>query len=310
MRYYTAAIFFWFIGIHSASTQQVGYNSQINETQAFWNPASTASSTYMYADAFFRQQWVGFSGAPRTTYASFMYPLLDYNMSVGGFVFNDQTGPVGKTGIKANYAYKLKGVFGDDAILSIGISGTMQQFGFNSSGETFNDDGDVLIQGGKNTVFFPSLGAGVYYNSHPEEYDRGANSFYVGLAYNHAYSSNVLIGDASFERQKHMYLLIGGKIMSYSSYIEPSFSANYVKPDLIDYMLSIKYEKEATFWTGLGYSSVSDVSVQGGWIIDRFMGNRYAKLRLGTLANFSVSQYGSKQGPGFEMFVRYEVNLD
>ena len=301
------ALFFCSVTV---SAQQIGHASQFTETRAFWNPATTAPNTFVTADAFFRQQWVGFSGAPRTTYASLMYPLVDMNMSLGGFIFNDQSGPVGQTGVKFNYAYNLKDFLIEDAVLTFGLSATFQQLSFNGSSQVFNDGDDILIMGGKESAFFPSAGAGVYFNTHPEDYDRGANSFYFGLAYNHAYTTNVLVGESDFERQRHMHMMIGGKIMSYDSYIEPSFTANYVAPDIVNYMMAIKYEKEETFWAGIGYSSVSDIGIQGGWIIDRFLDNRYAKLRVGALANYAGTQYASEQGAGFELFVRYEVDID
>ncbi len=295
-----------FFTICTISAQQIGYASQMNETMSFWNPAATAPTTLVNTDFFFRQQWAGFSGAPRTAYAAIQYPFVDYNMSAGAFLFNDKTGPVGRTGIKLNYAYKLREFLTNEGLLSFGLSATLQQFAYNGSGQVFNENDDPLILNGSNSTFFPSFGAGLYFNTHPIDYDRGQNSFYFGLAYNHAYTTNVLLNDANFARERHMYLLIGGKFMSYESFIEPSFTANYVNPEIIDYMMSLKYEKEDAFWAGVGYSSVSDASLQGGVILDRFLDNRYAKLRAGALANYGNSDLG----PGFELFIRYEVDID
>lgn len=292
------------------SAQQIGHASQFTETRAFWNPAATAPNTFMTADAFFRQQWAGFTGAPRTTYISMMYPVVDMNMSLGGFIFNDKSGPVGQTGIKLNYAYNLKDFLMDDAVLSLGISASFQQLSFNGTNQIFNDGNDGLITNARNSSLFPSMGGGLYFNTHPEDYDRGANSLYLGLAYNHAYTTDVIVGELNYERQRHVHVMVGGKIMGYDSYIEPSFTANYVGPNIINYMMAVKFEKEETFWAGIGYSSVSDIGLQGGWIINRFLDNRYAKLRVGALANYAGTQFASDQGPGFELFVRYEVDID
>lgn len=303
-------IFFISLFAFSLNGQQLGYDSQFTETRPFWNPAATAPNTLMSYDAFFRQQWIGFSGAPRTAYASALFPLIDLNMSIGGYVYNDATGPVTRTGAKINYAYKLQKFLTDDGILAFGISANAQQFRYNGNSQVFIDEGDGIIEAANSSTFFPSVGGGVYFNTNPVDFNREKNSFYVGFAFNHAYTTDVLLNDANFQRQRHMHFMVGGKIMKYDSYIEPSLTANYVSPEILDYILSLKYEKENAFWAGLGYSSVNDLMMQGGLILDRFLGNRYAKLRLGALANVMASEHIDDLGPGMEIFIRYEVDID
>ncbi len=294
----------------SIDAQQIGYDSQFNETKAFWNPAITAPNSLMTFDGFFRQQWLGFNGAPQTAYASMMYPFKDMNMSAGAFLYNDATGPVVRTGLKLNYAYHLNEFITDKGMLAIGISANMQSFRYNASNQQFNDDQDLLILGTNESTFFPAIGGGIYFNSHPIDYDREQNSFYVGLGFNQAYTTDVLLSESNFQRQQHLHFLIGGKVMWYESFLEPSLSANYVNPQILDFIFSLKYEQENAFWAGIGYGSVSDFAIQGGWIIDRFLGNRYAKLRLGALANMIMTDYSRDLGPSLEMFIRYEIDLD
>jgi type IX secretion system PorP/SprF family membrane protein len=264
----------------------------------------------MSFDGFFRQQWLGFNGAPQTGYASIMYPFVDLNMSAGAYLYNDATGPINRTGLKINYSYRLNDFLTDDGILAIGISGNMQSFRFNAAGQQFNDEQDVLILGSNEGTFFPAVGVGLYFNSHPIDFDREQNSFYTGIAFNQAYTTDVLISESNFQRQRHLHFLVGGKIMGYESFIEPSISANYVNPQIIDFIMSVKYEREDAFWAGLGYSSVSDLAIQGGWILDDFLGNRYAKLRIGALANMVVTDFSKEAGPSLEMFIRYEIDID
>ncbi len=292
------------------NAQQIGYSSQFNESVSFWNPATSAPTTFVQTDAFFRQQWIGFNGAPQTTYASLMFPLIDYNMSLGGILYNDSSGAVSRTGIKINYAYKLREFITDNGLLAFGISANMQQFRFNGNDQSFVDAGDNIITEGKNNTFFPSIGGGIYFNTNPKDFYREENSFYFGLAFNQIYATNVLVDSSDFDRTQHLHFLVGGKIMGEDSYIEPSLSANYVSPSILNYNLTLKYEKENTFWAGLGYSSVSDVSIQGGYIMDRFLGNRYAKLRVGALANTMLTEYSKDLNPGVEVFIRYEVDLE
>lgn len=292
------------------TAQQIGYSSLMNGTQQYWNPAFTGSDQFMKTDLFFRQQWAGFgSGAPRTGFVSFQYPLQSLNMGAGAIINFDQTGPVSKKGIKVNYAYMLKGLLGEDSQLSIGLSGGFQQFAFNLNGLNYNDQNDVLLAGNETSAFFPSINAGVLYKSSTDTRGRD-NVFFVGFAFNQLYTSNLLVNGEDQKRERHVHALIGTQVnIDRYSYFEPSLTVNYVKPDLVDILVGARYVMKDAFWLGAGYSSVSEASLQGGIILDE-VGNRDGQLHIGVLGNFSVTDQLSNLGPGAEIFISYLFDLD
>lgn len=294
-----------FIGVY-VNGQQIANSSHIAETRVAWNPALTAVGNDMIFDGFFRSQWLGFSGAPLSGFASFQYPLVKYNMSGGALLHFDQTGPVSKLGLQLNYAYKLKEVLSRYGQLSFGISGNFQQYSFNGSNQIFNDPNDTSISTGRVSSFFPSVGGGFYYVSSTREYKE--NTFFVGVALNQIFATQVLVNDFDQVRQKHIHFNIGGRFYSYDTYLEPMITANIVNPDIIDVLYSLKFEKENTFWCGLGFASSSMVAMQGGVIMDRF-GGKYAQLRVGGLATYGVGSSLSRTGPGFELYVGYTFDM-
>lgn len=298
---------FVFVGLLSYG-QQIPQSSHFQETRYVWNPAFTAHGTDMQLDAFFRMQWIGFNGSPKTGYASFLYPLLDYNMSFGGILQTDHTGPVRKTGIQLNYAYKLRELFGFDDQLSIGLGASYTQYSFNTENEVFNDVGDLLIASGRNSTFYPSISAGFSYISNIEEYN-GSNIFYLGFAFNQIYTTELSIENGLLQRKRHVHFTAGGKFFGYSGYFEPSISFNTVNPEILHLLVSGKYEFEERFWVGLGYSSGNEMSIQGGVILDGIM-DRYSSLRIGALGNYSLSELNTAQGPGFEILISYLYDLD
>jgi type IX secretion system PorP/SprF family membrane protein len=286
--------------------QQVANSTHISEARTYWNPAYTAVGNNMIFDGFFRMQWLGFSGAPVSGFASFQYPLMDYNMSAGALLNFDKTGPVSKVGVQLNYAYKLKEVLSRYGQLSLGISANFQQYAYNGANEIFNQQDDPSIFKDRNSAFFPSIGGGFFYTSNVREYK--GNTFFFGAAMNHIYSSQVLVNDFDQVRQKHFHINVGGRFYSYDSYLQPMITANIVKPDIIDVLYSLKYEKEDTFWAGLGFSGTGIMAVQGGVIMDQF-GSKYGKLKLGVLANYGVSSALSNTGAGFEFYVGYNFDM-
>jgi len=296
------------IGICSLSAQQLPYTSQFNDSRAIWNPAATAYGTHMVTNVHMRQQWLGFNGAPRTGSLLAEYPLVDYNMSAGAGLTFDKTGPVSKIGIQFNYAYKLQNVFTRKGQLSAGISAAFTQYTFDPSEAIVNDVEDPFANGDRATTFFPSVTAGVFYISNPRKFD-GGNVFFTGISYSHVYAGNVLANDSKQDRYNHVFFEIGTRIQGRNSYFEPSMMFNYTNPDLSNFILAGKYEMKDAFWAGLGISSASDVSIQGGYIMPA-INSRYDELRFGVLANYGVSDRATEFGLGFEAIVQYSYNLD
>lgn len=287
--------------------QQRPQASHFSETRQYWNPAMTGQDQFMRTDVFFRQQWLGFAGAPTTAFINLQYPFIDMNMSAGAAIEYDQTGPVNKTGLRLNYAYHLNGFLGEEARLSLGIDGGLHQYAFNPNGEIFNDEGDILLTNNSNTSFYPSIGFGAFYQSNVNEYDE--NVLYFGMAYRDAFTTDVLVNDQNQDRARHLFLNIGTRVYGYDSYIEPNIIINYVSPEIVDIMVNAKYEMRDLFWMGLGYSSVNDLAFQGGFIFDEF-GSRYGKLRVGALGNVNITDKINEFGPGFEFFMSYMYDID
>ncbi len=288
--------------------QQLPYSSQVNDTYFTWNPAMTAPTTYMRASGFYRQQWLGFDGAPRTAYVGLEMPLVDYNMSIGGALIADKTGPTSNNGIYLSYAYKLEEIFNRDDVFSIGISSSFNQFNFDPSNEIFNDSDDVLLATARNTKFYPSIGAGIHYTNNTDKWD--GNAFYFGLSATQIYATNILIESGNFDRTLHFFGNVGTKLYYDNRFLfQPSVNINVLNAEIVDVLLNVNFEMEESFWAGIGFSSASEVAFQGGLILPD-VGARYSELRVGVLANLAVTNKIRQFGPGFEVFVIYEMDRD
>ena len=285
-----------------SQAQQIPNTSHLTETIFAVNPAATAAEDYAVFDGFFRMQWLGFNGAPVTGFVAGQYPFTDYNMSAGGMLFFDQTGPVRKFGAQFNYAFRLNELIGRYDRLSLGISGAMQQYSFNPLNESFNDASDPLLSNNVNSAFFPAAGLGFYYVSSTRAYRD--NAFFAGLSMNQALSGNIEISNSNRERVRHIQFVAGGKFYSYDSFIQPSLSANFVTPDIIDILYSLRYEMRNAFWAGAGYASSGMMTINGGVIVDNFNGRNTA-LRLGVAANYGINNGLARLGPGFEFYIGY-----
>ena len=287
--------------------QQLPYTSPIQNVHHLWNPAFTAPGVNAEVSGFFRKQWVGFDNSPSTAFVSMQYPFVDMNMSAAAAIISDVTGPVSKLGIQLNYAYKLRELLKDDDHLAIGINGYFYQYRFDPSKEVYSDLSDPLIDNSSSqSKFTPNVGFGLAYFSKTEEFD-GEDIFYIGASYQQYLESDLVLESGNAPRQKHLFLNIGNKFFGYDYYLEPSVQINFTRPELIDIVLSAKYEMEETFWAGMHYSTVTDFGFQGGVILED-VGGRYTSMRLGTIA--SINSAIITGGPTFEFYAAYVFDVD
>ncbi len=106
------------------------------------NPAVAGTRQQIDARISYRNQWVGFDGAPKTMGASFHTKLYKNKMGLGGFVFQDQIGPFKTLTTALAYAFKIKF---DDVALSFGLNGSYNSQQVSTAGMTFQNSQDLAI---------------------------------------------------------------------------------------------------------------------------------------------------------------------
>ena len=287
--------------------QQLPYTSVLQETQHIFNPAFVAPGTDMIMTGFYRKQWVGFENAPNTAFASIQYPFVDMNMSAGAAIISDKTGPVSRLGLELSYNYKLRELFRDDDFLSLGIQSFLYQYRLDPTQERPGQEGDFLLDQTSSTAFNPSLGFGFGYFSYDEEWD-DENIFYLGFSVMQFLQRELILESGIAPRQRHYFLNLGTKIYGYDFMLEPSLQLNYTNPELQDIIVGAKYEMEDTFWAGLNYSTINDLSFNGGVILND-VGQRYSRLKIGAVASINAGEI-SGAGPGFEFYIGYSIDKD
>src|SRR5690606_33138222 len=71
------------------------------------NPGYTGSREVFTANALYRNQWVGFDGAPVTQVVSVHAPLKNKSIALGILFKNEKVGVSNTTGITGNVAYRI-----------------------------------------------------------------------------------------------------------------------------------------------------------------------------------------------------------
>ena len=131
------------------------------------NPAVAGSNECLNVKLGYRSQWMGFEGAPETTFASFSVELkhkklhtLRTRHGIGGFVENDETGPLSRSTIYLGYAYHFP--VGRNVTASVGIFGGIMQMGIDATKLNLRDANDPVVNGTGRVFLIPDFSPGLF----------------------------------------------------------------------------------------------------------------------------------------------------
>ncbi len=268
------------------------------------NPAMAGSDGYTSLNTTYRKQWIGLQNSP-TTYSisgqtrllrksfrivsrnvrkNVIKPSTKGRVGLGGFVLNDVSGLVSRTGVNLAYAYHIHLY---QSQVSFGLAGQIFQYRIDDSNFEFGTEDPILIGGLKLVTFIPDANAGFYWTG-----DR----FFVGLSANQLFQSVLKLGSSDLGQLKlyRHYYFMGGFTMPVTREfeLEPSTlirTTDQLNPQL-DISLRLFYLND--YWAGLAYRSSGSVS--------GLFGVRTNQLYLGIAYDYSLTSirkrsYGSAE---------------
>ena len=134
------------------------------------NPAYAGSRDVLSTVLSYRNQWVGFEGAPVTETFSAHMPLINKSVALGILVINQQVAVTNQTGFYGNYAYRVH--VSNEGMLSFGLKFGIDSYTQNLSSVSTINPNPAFSQG--NISFLePNAGFGVYYYT---------NDYFAGVA--------------------------------------------------------------------------------------------------------------------------------
>jgi type IX secretion system PorP/SprF family membrane protein len=253
-----------------SNAQQLPEYSQYSMNMYLINPAWAGSEGYTSINLLAREQWVGFSGTPKTHSLSIDSRILrnSYilkNASVrkkerkssrsgrvgwGAHIFNDHNGLLDRTGLEGTYSYHLSIGQGQ---LSFGLTAMLFQLKLSEEKMVLSDDQpDGLLMNNRKSLIVPDADFGVLYRQ---------EDFYGGFSVGQILSSSVQFGEkgAGKYRLNRQYNLIGGYKYYYKDnwLIEPSFYLKVPQGNTMQLDIQTRVEYKGSYWGGLGFRTGS-----------------------------------------------------
>jgi type IX secretion system PorP/SprF family membrane protein len=270
-----------FMGIHGLNAQQLPIYSQFMMNGFLINPAIAGSDGMTSVSLTAREQWIGFNMAPRTHSASFQTRLLKRSyiiknrspkkktflpartgrVGIGGFIFDDRSGIVNRTGFQLSYAYHI---FVKNTQISFGLSGSA--FQFKLLNENINTPGyDPYVESAlRNVVYVPDASCGIFVTH---------SKFYAGASAAQLFQSRLNFGNSDFRSYKliRCYYLMGSyKINMDENYeLEPGVFLASPQNAIGEVDLSCKLFYKDNYWFGMSYRTTKAIIGMVGFRANR-----------------------------------------
>ncbi len=287
---------FLFVSGSVVSGQQLPIYSQYLYNKFLINPAVAGSDGYTSWNLTAREQWVGYSGAPRTFSVSgqtrflkrsyilkgnssgkqVYRPKSDGRVGVGGYIFSDRNGLISRTGLQGSYAYHTW--LRNSTQLSFGLSFTGYHYKIDQTQISFEDPDEPWLNNElRRGIFVPDASFGIYL---------------LNLRYNVGFSAEQLFGGSAkigsraykyFRMDRHYYLF-GSYSFELNSMMEldPSFLVMMSEQFRPHADIGLTYTYNKAFWTGLSYRT-------NGAIIAN-VGVKHNKMFIGYAFDFTLQE--------------------
>jgi type IX secretion system PorP/SprF family membrane protein len=226
--------------------QQDAQQSQYMFNGIYINPAYAGYKENLNFHSYFRSQWTGIEGAPKSMSLAVDAIANNGNVGLALQISNDRLGAQTNLSAYANYAYRLRMNAEGTSRLAFGLGVGAMQLGINGALLNPNDPEPNLVTGMQSTIV-PDGRVGVFYSD---------DKYYAGLSADNLISQFINVRNRGYIAQpKPHYYLTGGALFPLSEdvLIKPSvlLKDDAAGPTSLDLNAFIMFGQR--FWVGGSY---------------------------------------------------------
>lgn len=290
-----------------AFAQQAAQYSQYMFNGIYINPAYAGYKEVLNIHSYYRAQWTGIEGAPRSFSIAADGIANDGNVGLGLQVASDKLGAQSSQSVYASYAYRIKTNEEGTARLAFGISAGAVQLGINGAMlNTLDPEFETPI--GTQTTVVPDARAGIYYAD---------ERFYAGFSVDNLISPYISKSRFVYipQPKPHFFLTAGMLVpLSEDIHIKPSFLLKDDRggPSTLDLNAFLLFKDK--IWLGGSYRTGVRLYEKG--YLEKTVKNRNAavaameifpipELRIGYAYDFSIGGFQSYSNGSHELSIGF-----
>jgi type IX secretion system PorP/SprF family membrane protein len=279
----------------NAIAQQLQTSSLYDMQGVLHNASMAGVSKTNFVGTTYKTQWSGIAGKPTTATVFGSFNLPKQNLGVGGYIYNDVTGPTARTGVQISVA---KHIPVSGGTLSFGIENRLQQFSFNKA-KLPSLNGDPAVAGKENTFKYDA-GVGASYTS---------ETFQIGVAVAQLIQSKLDLYSGNLNRSqegrlyRHYYInsAYNWKVDG-ETVITPNVLFIYLPNAPLEVQGGVRVEHKKLFWYGVSTKWKQSVMLSAGIRLNNKLLVGYAFDVYHT--PLSIFDGGSN---GHEFILRYDL---
>ena len=226
--------------------------------------------------------------APKTIVLSGHLPLTEGKVGLGGYLFNDRTGPLNRTGLSLAYAYHLE--LTKKLNLSLGVFGGFIQYRIDGNHIHLADEEERSLFDGIGSAFVPDASLGIRLSG---------EKWYAGIALNQLLHNKIRsksIGNItdSYGTLEYHTSITGAYLFPLGNEFEitPSVLIKILTEKLIQADVNAKLSYLKQYWLGVSYRSADILSLLVGYDFNKKLYAAYAyDLTTKGLQNYSTGSH-------------------
>lgn len=294
MRKYIYIILLFILSIDLSAQRYAPMYSQYWVNGLAINPAYAGSRECFSNIILYRNQWMGFDGAPETQTLSSHAPLKDEKNAVGVMLYHEAIGVSDFIDIYGNYAFRFRVLEGK---LSLGLRAgiTLSQSNWNKI-ETDIDGDDVFNNSSLERAFMPNAGFGAYYYT---------DKFYLGLSIPSFLSYRESTSGSGYEMyndvKNYDFILSSGILVGKSDIVKfkPSILFRYRLNNSYQFDVGGNFILYNVLWVGGSYRYNDELALMIEYQIND-------QIRVGGAYDFSIGDLSDQNDGSMEVILRYE----
>ena len=258
----------------------------------YYNPAIAGSKTVHIANVSYRNQWVGFEGAPSLIMGNFYGSLKNKGkMGYGVSLISESTGITQNTTVYLNYAHHFR--LSDNIKLGLGIKPGYMQYRVRLYEAQLADEGDEVLTGNIYSASALDMSAGFHLYS-PKFFVMGSVQHLLGKEVQFtSYNSNLTF---------HYNAIAGYNIKFKKNKFElqPSVMLRYTEPVPIQITGMLRAMFAGKFWVGLLYRTDDAAGISLGLSIKERFTVAYGY-------DYTISELSKHQSGSHEVMLSFVI---
>ncbi len=282
----------------TAQGQQESQFTQFMYNKLYLNPAYSGARGMASLTAIYRNQWMGFDGAPISKLVSFNTPLLGERVGFGLTVSNHTMGLMNSWYGNMAYSYLLR--LTEHTAIRFGLQGTIRYLGldFADPEVIIRQSGDPSLSQNMEDKYTGNFGMGVYFTY---------KQFYLGASVPHFFPNEITLNKFNTivaQEYAHYYAMAGALLrISDKMHFKPAALFKYVENAPADLDLNLSLVFDLRFTAGLSYRMGGNGA---GESIDLLALYQYNNIALGIAYDVNISDLSDYNSGSIEALLRYD----